>query len=425
MPIVCEELAELNNSVTKTSTFRTQEEMGTSILFDKETPLQNIAQYVKGYKWEVDYFLQLRNLNDVFNAPDINISPAVQKYHRINKLILTLETPIQQDNIDNITGAAVISAGMLPNVDDVFMSTIVGGREAIFIITSVATRSYNLHPIYYVEFKLFRFVDTAVNMYNDLILKTVKTYYYDKDHLLDYSAPIILAEDFKRKINYKNKYPEVIEYYFKYFISKDKNIIAPPTEASIYTDTFLTEFIYKILNQSDIPNSTKITRVSYEPDTVLYTIWDVILQRNIELLKRVNTNIRFIYVPWIKTDPVLRTLGYTGVNFMADALEDITTAVVPTYKTLFTLDKPENYQPPLGGEMTYVVSDRFYSLDQEHFGVVEKTLYSYLKGNIVDTTELDYLLDTYQYWTTIEQYYLIPILLVFIKDAIMTTYTEL
>ena len=126
-------------------TFRTQEELKTSLLFSSDRDLKNITAEVKGMKWEVDYFMQIRDINDQTALPDIQLNKNVQKYNKINNLILFVQNAITQDAPSNLSGEAYINAGIVPNVNDVFRATLTGGREAMFLVSEVQNNTYNLH----------------------------------------------------------------------------------------------------------------------------------------------------------------------------------------------------------------------------------------------------------------------------------------
>lgn len=413
-------------STLPTRVYRSNEEMKTSTLFNKDKNLDTIIQYIKGMKWTVDYFLQIRDLNDTLNPPDLNIPATTQKYNRINKLIITLQSAINQDNLDNIIGEAIINSGFLPNQHDAFIATLTGGREAIFVITNVSTRTYNLHQAYYVEFKLFMFLDTESEVYRDLVYKTMKEYVYDKDHLLDFSAPVILASDYKRKIDLKNRVPELIEHYFRNFIHQSKNVLAIPTDSSIYTDTLLTSFLFKIINQTDYQDITKVTRIDVDIlKDIGYTIWDVILNRNISMLKQVNKNIGFKYTPFSPGNVTTRHVSYLGINFIANILIDEEIPQIPIYKDISIISSSDYEEPILTVDNNYVFSVEFYNGNIENMGLLEKALYQYLKGELVDTIVLDKLLEQYPMWDTIDQYYLIPVLIVLVKDSVNNTFKSL
>lgn len=405
--------------------FRTKEDLQVSMLLNKDTPIETILKYPRGMKWEVDYFLQIRDINDEINDPDINLPPSIQKYNRINKLVLVLQSTIQQDEYSNISGEAIINAGFLPNEGDVFVARIAGGREAMFVIREPQTRTYNVHKAYYVSFKLFAFTDNTPELMNDIIRKTMKEYVYDRQHLLDFSAPVILKQDYKDKLELKEQYIDLQEYYLDKFINKNKNIIALPTSASVYVDTFLNSFLLKIIDLTDDNRVTNLNFLSY--DTVKekpFTIWDLILKRNKKMLKRVNKNICFQYKPYGLTDLISRNMNYLGINFLANPVDfDYR---LPDKIVDIHLARDANYEHPIDvTQRRYVLSEHFYSLDVGHLSTIEKCLLEWLEGRVVTTNDLQKLLDNYVYWDTIDQYYLIPILFVLTKDVITHTFRSI
>ena len=464
-------------------TFKTQEEMKTSTLFNKETPLETIIRYPRGMKWEIDYFLQIRDLNDEIGPLDLNLTPSVQKYHRINKLILVLQSAISQDEIDNISGEAIVNAGFLPNPDDLFIATLAGGRQAIFHIVDVQTRSYNIHKAYYITFKIYVFIDDKPEYYNDLVRKTMKEYVYDKEHLLDYSAPVILQQDFKTKISLKETLPEIIDYYMDKFVNHEKRVIALPP--------YLNSFLFKVINYTDRDVFDKLQNIEIAiTNETPYTIWDLILDRNTKLLKRCNRNIGFKYHAYGMTQIMTKMMNYLGINFIASPLDDGETSSVYSNDTIkqpghnydtkywghyhpatpdnrfdktepppydhnkvcpdncelyeknntdlnssissnIILDisinpKPENYISPLGdGIRKYVLTNNFYDQVTGSYSSIEKLLMLYLSGSLIPADELQILIDQYMYWDTIDQYYLLPILIVLIKEAVSNTFKSL
>lgn len=404
--------------------FRTHEDNKMSMLLHKNVPLEYIVKYPRGMKWEVDYFLQIRDINDEINEPDVNLSPTIQKYNRINKLIMVLQGGINQDVPESIQGEAIINAGFLPNTGDAFVARIAGGREAIFTITEVQTRAYNLHRAYYVSFKLFTFSDSAPEYMNDLIRKTIREYVYDREHLLDFSAPVIVKQDYKNKLSLKETYEDLQEYYFDKFLNLHKNVIALPTISSIYVDTMLISFLFKIIEISSDPRLSKLNFVPLDDVKERpFTIWDVIIKRNIKLLKRADPNVSFSYKPYSIDQAASRQMNYLGINFFASKSSNFN---LPTSITHIEAERPDNYEHPLDiNNRKYVLSNHFYIQDVGNLSTIEKCLLDWLEGKVVTIDELYKLLDNYMYWDTIDQFYLIPILLVLTRDAIINTFRSL
>lgn len=412
----------------ETRVFRNQDDMKTSTLFNKETKLDTIIKHIRGAKWEVDYFLQIRDINDEVQELDVNLAPTIQKYNRINKLLITVQTPIDQGEIKDITGEGIINAGFIPNVNDIILTTLLGGREALLMVTEVNTRSYNLHKAYYISYKLFMFLDSDKGSvyYNDLINKTMKEYVYDKEHLLDYSAPVILSQDYKTKIELKHHIPDLIELYFSKFIYYEKYLHYLPTKASIYVDTLLTDFLFKITSTDDHPDMVKVNRITPDLHKELpYTIWTAIIKRDIKILKRCERKIGFKYNPFGLKDALNHHINILGVNFIArKLLKDESFEEVHVIENELK-DFPKDYQEPITGERMYVFSQAFYEQDRTKIGDLENLVLDYLEGKILSSEKLNKLIEECVYWNTRDQYYLIPILLVLIKDAMSNTFKSL
>lgn len=416
--------------VTDQSTYATKEELQTSTLYNKDNGLDRIMQNIKGNRWTVDYFLQLRDVNDTIGAPDVNTPVSMQKYHRINKLDLIMQSTITQDVIESISGEAIINAGFTPNKFDVFKATLTGGREVLFMLTEVNKRTYNIHEVYVVNFKIFCIVDNKpdnLRVWNNLQQKVMKVYTYDRNYLLDYSAPVILQSDYKKKVELRLVLPTLIDYYFRNFINYEKNVIALPTTASIYTDLFLNRFLESIINQTDHELTSRLSNLSFEigPNDKIYTIWDVILKRDISLLKIVKTNIDFRYSPYGLNEYINRKMNYLGINFLAKEVNDGFDISIP-YKDI-SAKRDDDYEEPISGNTKgyYVVSEDFYKQDMVTCGYFEKLLFRYLNNEIINADELDKPLKEYVCWSTKDQFYLIPVLMVLVKYAIAHTFKSI
>ena len=403
----------------------TSPEFKTSTLFNEDRELNNIIQYVEGGKWTVDFFQQVREINTPGQLPDINVSSTVLSYNRINKLILNISTPIDQTDPNNVTGSCDINAGFLPSYGDAFIATLVGGREALFVITLVEKKMFSLHDMYTVEFKLYEFFDKNSEMYRDLLLKVVKEYTYDINHVADKSAPIILNKDYKDKLDLKRVRADIIDHFFRTNVNKEKNIIALPTTVNTYfMDTLLNEFIFKTLGYTGYPNSSKLNRFNV-PDITEYSIYDLLLERNISRLSTIDRNLGFTYIPLDNSMPVARQIGWLGIDYIVNKVSDAALIIDHTsYIATNTLTKPTGFVEPLGvRDSNYIFSNAFYTQDIVNCGLMEKVVLQFLRNEVIDQTNLQTLVDQYLYWDVIDQYYLLPILALMLQDKINFTFS--
>lgn len=411
-------------NIQTTHNFKTNAEMDLSIVNNRDQLLENMVGNIKGMIWTVDYFLQIVGINDETSVPDKNKPNTIQKYNRINKLELYVQTPITQvENISDLTGEAIINSGFLPNVGDPFLAELTGGRQAIFTLKTVVIKTYNLRNVYDVTFEFFTFLDNDnIDKYNDILYKVVKEYVYDRECLLDFSAPVILASDYKKKVDLKKLFKTITDYYCDKFIDKDKRLLRLPTRYSVYYDSYITNFIFKILDTDSNPELMKLNRYENNLLNPERTIWDVIVERNLDLLKVVTPNLWY-KLTFNNQNPIVRDLNYLGVNFVLEKSDtktdlDITEVrrTIPTTVIDPTIETDNLY---------YVLSEHFYKLDTTNCTVFERLVIHYLKGEIVNYNELEDSLDNYYNWETADQFYCIPILLVLIKDVMNKTFISL
>ena len=184
--------------------------------------------------------------------------------------------------------------------------------------------------------------------------------------------------------------------------------------------------MFKVISVTDHEKMLKITRIDADMSNIGYTLWDAVLRRDFSMLSRVNRNLGFTYTPSSNTYPMLRAAGYLSINFVLKELTDITARINPTYKEI-ACARVSDYVEPVTttADMRYVFSDAFYTHTLQTQAPFEQLLYSYLKEEVLDTNLLCKLLDQYQMWPTKEQFYLIPILIILVKDAISRAYKSI
>ena len=416
------------DTITPDRKLYTNPDLKTSTLFNKDQELNDIIQYVEGSKWTVDYFQQVREINTPAVMPDINDTSTIVNYNRISKLIIYIDGAISQDDPNNITGTARINAGYLPSYGDPFIATLTGRREAIFVITNVEKKLYSLHEMYNVEFKLFAFLDKDSIFYRDLISKVVKEYIYDASYIKDKSAPIILAKDYKDKLNFKNTLRDLIDYYFKNMYNPEKSIISLPTITGVtYLDTMLTDFLYKLVGYTNFPNANKLNRFD---DTAIvdYSIYDMLLYKDLNRIDFLHRDMGFTYIPNSVSLPVMRHIGWLGIDWMVGELNGEEPVDITVDIKVNTITKPSDYISPSNintTEHNYLFSEFFYNQDTDNCSVLENLVLQYLKDEVVDQEKLSTLLSQYKYWETEEQFYYIPILMIMVKDVINNTFSAI
>ena len=529
--------------------FKTPEELQISTIYNNDNKLNDIVNYISGMKWSVTYFSQVLNIGETTRTPDKNIPVTSQQYRRINNFQLVLSSGLDQSSPENITGNAVVNMGISPLKDDVFMAMLTGGRKAIFIVTMVEMKKYNLHKVFDIEFKLFKFLDDDVDLYNMLIKKTVKELEFNRNHISEHTTPILEVKDMEDRRMLNSKLSEMTKHYLNNFVHPKSNVIAiPVTSKSTYTDTMLNDFILDIVETENLPEFLRLNRFDLKDNKINYTIWDVLTQRDISLLKRCDKYMKYEYRHVDMSNDADRLLCYVGnlyrvvkanedtVNLPENVIdisqfeetygksrnakyemvdlqpsipvkpeepetptipddnnepvtlpsfpdEDNIPVTLPSFpdkdlELLPILEKPEMKQvndqflgsmfsigkhktskpktvkieeevkpeeedevlkkvkfidsdgkeylfPIIDKDNCYVFNKTLYQLQYGKLSPIEELVVQYLKKEVINKDKLFTFVEQYYNWSTIEQYYLIPVLMLLIKDYLYNTFKDL
>jgi len=402
-------------------TFIPMEESKTSVMFSEDKQLDGVIQNISGLKWTVDYFVQIRGANDGINNPDINVPATIQKYNRINKLVLFLDSGIDQSSPEEITGSGVINAGFMPSNGDPFFADVTGGRNGMFVITNVEKKQYGVHSSYSVEFKLFAFMDTDTLIFNNVIKKTMREYYYDKTSFLDFSAPVIVKDDYIKKLSYRDSYSDILEYYLSTFIDS-RGLISLPVKNNVYYDQYLMKFIERTIDVSTTNYSTELNRVTVELDSK-DDIYTLISEREIKRIKYANKDLKFSSIRL--HSPTISNITHIGIKYAVFVNPDVVKVIYSESMLPIALNTEDDITKPTNSVEHYVFSEAFYNNDKPNCTEFETMLLSYLEHKIIPTNKLAKLVEEYRYWDALDQFYLLPIVLLFIKDGIRNTFKSI
>lgn len=312
-------------NVPKDKEFDTKDETNISILYNKETPLNSILQSLSGYRWTVNYYNQLRDMNDTLMQLDITASSTIQKYNKIKNMLFFVQTPLSQGDAKSLNGEALIRGDFLPNVHDVFIAALPGGRKAIFTVTNVEDRTSNLNKVYAISYGILHYIDSKNDSYlKSLEHKVMKTYVYDNKHLATHSSPLVLEKTYKDKINIEDNYRELVRYYANRFMNPRGVIALPTKDKTVYTDPYLIDFFFKTINSSDFLELSRVTRLPFNKTKIQpFTVFDAILNKRKKDLIRVDTNLGYrSNGMYIAESTIYHQYYRLGINYIMSVLEE-------------------------------------------------------------------------------------------------------
>lgn len=423
-PVSTKDNTRLTNDIERK--FRSQTELSTSLIFSDDKDLLPITQYVGGIRWSVDYFKQIKDVNDSSIKPDPNLTPTVQKYHRINDLVIYVQDAINQTLPSDIEGSAYINAGFMPSPGDTFKAVLTGGREGLFTVDTVENNTYNIHQCFLIHYKLNIMIDSSPKAWNDLQFKTVATYYYNKDYIMEGTAPIVLYKDYMNVFDLKVVRLELIRYYLNKFTNNKDTatlIHIDNDRMEVLVDPYLEEFFLRMVNVSDNSKLVTLTRVYVPEDSdVDYTIWNLLIDRNAYNFNIVESDLCWSRLKNNESYVTTRNLVFMGVKGIIAKGPKMVYAIPSNTKKTDDV----NYKEPIGDTSnSYVFSKAFYNRDRTKAFPLEKACLDYMENKVIDKEILFKFIREYPYWETENQYYGIPILLMLIKDFITTTWENI
>lgn len=387
--------------VPERRTFVSKENMQTAALFNNDTPLVSIQNIIGGKKWIVDYFIQIRDINTNTNPPDINLPASVQQYNRIDKTVLYVQNAIEQTgDPGTMIGTAYINIGTVVSQDDVFKAVMLGGRDVILRITSVDKQNYNLHDVYLISFVVFNYIDTDPSIYNNIVLKVNKTYVFNDNFLYDHGAPIILKDEYLKKINLADTIPILCNHYFNKFTNNKYKILGYEKDGNIHHDQYLYEFIRTIISTDDYSGLPNLTTYDFGRVDNIYNLWDGLLRKSATVIKSTNIHLGFTNsnITVALAPPVLRELAqFDGLYIIGDV-----------------------------ADATYIFSEAWYTMvSSVDMSLFEQSVMTFVNDGYINIDDMNTLIDTVKTRTDEDQYYFIPILILLIKNAISKTFSVL
>lgn len=358
-----------NNTINaELEKYRTKEELGTSISFSSDIELNKMIQHISGMPWILEsYFTQIGDINDLTESVSLEVG-GHQSYERIMKLKVYLQSPLDQTNPDDLTGSFIVNAGFYPRLKDMFVAELTGGRLGLFTIEEVENNTYNNNQCYTCNFKLFVFLeDENIDYYNNLIKKTVGPgKVYNEDYLFNQNTPLLSTGQYNIRQDLINAKKDLTSYFLKHFINDKYKLILYPTTQDIYYDPYLTEFLFKTISLTEYPELSKVNRVDYKDDEIRNTVFDMLLNRNPQMLYRVDKHLNWSKVPTTKANFNSRNIYYLGINYIIKKIKD-NEAVI---KDPTPVETDLKYKPNLSASLT-----------THHTEFLEKTIDNIKKAN--------------------------------------------
>lgn len=428
-----------------------------SIIYDdKNKPLHSLIAYIEGAPWPVDYFSQVVGEHNDLREVDPGQANVYQQYQKINKLELRTSDPLTSSydtdtGLTEVTGSALIYPFVTPNISDYFTSGVADSKVGLFRITNVERKTLNRDSVYFVEYSMVGYIDALETLYNDLVDKVIRTYFFSKDRLVEGLQPLLRNEENEQLVNLDHLYKDLVRYYFNTFFNrKFMTLVIPGQEYPIY-DSYVVNYLFKIIDSFDAEEIKLIKQIPTDQDIFLNQpqFWEIMLRRDYDGLKQANQKMAQVSKYLFNCNSYLRGLIYSNIEYLiyprnpelstlideypvAKQLEDIDLVLEVVTANGSLADMIDNTFVDVNASYPYinmVNTDDFYVLSSEFYtsgsslSLLEILTKDYLKRQTIDLTKLLSLVEKFKSWGRLEQYYYGPILMTLIKEANRSTYS--
>lgn len=255
------------------------------------TPLNTLLQHVEGSRWTTNYYSQILGRDSELTGQQLDRSPVYQQYALIEGLELLVSSPLTstqnaESKSMDITGAATMYPGTIPNKGDMFLADIGDGRQGIFVVTTAEKKSHLREAYYTIEYSLKNYAEADSNYLEDLERKTIKRFKFVREFTTFGQNPQILSESYNELLEFGKLYKSLLAVYLAEFFSLEEQTLLVPDQLQPTYDPFLTQSFVDWIGTEEHPYMGKIKLPSVRDDRVMLqpTIWECIKQMDDDLL---------------------------------------------------------------------------------------------------------------------------------------------
>lgn len=427
-----------------------------SVIYDDNNiPLQSLIAFVEGAPWTVNYYAQVLSKHNDLRDNDPGQSAVYQQYLKFMELEIRVDQALSSSydaatGITKVTGTATAYPFMKVNVGDCFITDTADNKKSIFKLTLVERNTFNRDSAWKIEYELLGYVDVKPEVFADLEQKTIKTYYFSKDRLLEGLQPFIKSEEYQNVTNIRRVFEDIVQYYFRnLFNPKYSTIVTPGQEYVIY-DSNMIGYLLRTVSTDDAPEVRKMKQLPTDNDPYLTQpeFWNMLFERDYDMRSRCNDVMGLVTKYIFNMNTYLNGFRYSNVDYLVypdtpdvsanvifncdskllSMQEIITTSAFKD--TVYTSIDNEYVTPTKTYEIIhevlvdnkYVLSADFYN-DTANQSLLEILVKDYLKHQALDLNKLYACCNVFKKWKRLEQYYYGPILMTLLMEAYRSQYT--
>lgn len=404
------------------------EEYCSCLVTSGEVAIGALAQFIRGTDYNCTYYSQVLGRDDTGQPFDLQQTAEYQQYHRVKQYTFRLQGAMSS-NFDSQTNRLTFSGqgwmlpGIIPNAGDCFIGDIGDGRAGLFSIESLTPLTYRDGSVYEINFKMIDFMNPVIE--ENLDLKTVAEYIFDRSKLLNGIAPIVPEQEYAFEQEVIELFGQLVKRYLNDFYSHEYStlLVGGQTTTSTY-DYYATKAFLAVTNTRDDPRIARIQLFNLDDFNLndVTSFWTMLIERDKEFKDQAFQKYRVISTQNFHGNPVTRSIRWTGVQATVIPLkrrEHVDNATTRDPYGSSPL-KMQNYAEPalasLGDDRWYVLGEDFYTdnlsdITPEIDGLVQVLI----NGGRVGFETLLRLHERIKSLPAVHRYYLQLVLMIMIK----------
>jgi hypothetical protein len=422
------------------------------------TPRSSLLTYVEGSNWTVVYYRQLIGRSNQLSAQDTAMPGANQQYERISNMLIKVTSPLSttQDEESKsmiLTGTGLVTAGVIPNVGDIFVADTGDGKISRFQVTTSEKKSFLKDAVYEINYVIKGYADPK--MVADLDAKTVTTMTFVAGNLMIGQNPIIANSELLLMQQLQTQMRLLISQYFQTFFSVEWQTLLVPDQIEATYDPFLVRAILDFITTDENPVVQRIRAMNVQGDQAFNakTIWDCFRTMRMDYLPLTQQQIGLANMKRVQNRwPYFMSAFYSGITFIVypiDARMDVDAHYVQYpngYPATFGMSEGRPRNPdlsrilsvtdttgfsyltpnpqqlpdivPVAQDQYYVFREGFYGNTPTPSSNLELIALQALQGQAIDLGQLLRLATNAPVWGNLERFYYVPVLIALIKANI-------
>lgn len=416
-------------------------------------PVSQVAKWVKGTPWTVDYYRALKTKAEDAVANQTTVDPVNEQLQLIEGLVLRVTSALspsfnEQTGEHRMEGQSNIPPyGFKPNVGDTIVADIGDGRAAWMTVNRVEQPNIFADGAYIIDYSVNDFMTEAKHY--ELRRKVVVHTHFVEGMIGAGASPLVESHDFNDISRLRAGIGELQRFYFNDCWNQTIGTFLLPKQTTPTYDPFLVKIFDYIFPLFDRPADKPMTKymVGNDPCWNLPTLWDCLCNRDTVLFERLEKEFDTISSRNIKQPPELGAVRYTRIErvmfpknrnlgdsqydtklIVCDHQEiespyseaerhDMDLRYAIRRKILNGLDdvkSSELYIPlihPVGIDKYYVLSEYFYTKAEYGQSRLELLTWDMLQNKKPDRRYLVELLNDVRNWGPMEVFYYVPVLI--------------